>query len=205
MRQRAARLVGLLVIPLGLFAFLHLAVYAWVLRFYYSWYLLPPVLALCAIQGVAMAGVESLPARRYGRVAAAWAAALVAVSLVFCAPLFGRWPPERARSFADLGAGLPEGTRVGIWNAGELAYFFSHRFPDMRVVNLDGLVNNELTELALDGRYEEYVLENVDVLVESPRVYLGQTVGRERADRFVTDHVRGPLRPQGWPVFEVVP
>jgi hypothetical protein len=190
--------------PLGIFLALHLAIYAWLLRFYASWYWLLPVLALCLMQSPALAGAERLTPRRYAAAAAGLAGALIAATALFSAPLFGRWPPERARALRELGARLPAGTRAGLWNAGELGYFFSFHFPDVRVLNLDGLVNNGLTRLARQGRYAQYLLDNVDVLLEEPRPYLEPILGAERTRRFLRRHVRGPRADGRWPVYEVV-
>ncbi len=203
--RRSRALARELAAPLALFVVLHLATYAWLLRFYYSWYWLLPVLALCLIQAPALAVAESLSPRRYAAGAAAYAGALIAATALFCTPLFGRWPAERARALAELAAGLPAGTRAGLWNAGELGYFMSFHSPHVLVQNLDGLVNNELLRLAREGRYEQYLLRNVDVLLEEPEPYLGQLLGAERARRFVRRHVRGPRAVGEWPVYEVVP
>jgi hypothetical protein len=202
-RGRNAELTRQLTLPLGAFVLLHLAAYAWLLRFYSSWYWLSPLLALCLIQGAALAALETLSPRRYALGVATCAGMLLAATALFSVPLFGRWPPERARGIAELGAGLPAGTRVGMWNSGEVGYFLSFHFPGLRVVNLDGLVNNDLTRAARRGAYEQYLLRNVDVLLEEPLPYLGPIVGPERAGQFVARHVRGPAVVRGWPVYEV--
>lgn len=50
---------------------------------------------------------------------------------------------------------LPEGSRVGSWNAGLFGYFFTRG----QVVNLDGLVNNRAYEHILDHSLGEYCYE----------------------------------------------
>ena len=203
-RARRSELVRRLAPPLLLFIGLHFIVYALALRFYYSWYFLPPLLAACLLQGAGFAGVEGLSPRRYAGLAGALAAGLAALSAVAAAPLFGRYPPERERALVALGRSLEPGTVAGIWNAGEIGYFMSLRFPALRVVNLDGVVNNELTKRASEGEYESYVLEHTDVLIEMPEPYLTQVLGAERAERFRRDHLRPRRSGGGWPVFEVV-
>lgn len=201
-RARRSALARVLAPPLLLFLLLHFAVYALWLRFYYTWYFLPPVLAACVLQGVAFAPVEAWSGRRTARLAAALAVALLALTAFFTAPLFGARTAQRERDLTALGESLPAGTVAGIWNAGEVGYFMSLHFPAVRIVNLDGVVNNDLTRRAAGGEYENYLLERVDVLIESPEPYLTQVVGAERAARFRRDHLR--LRPgSGWPVYEV--
>lgn len=174
--------------PVGVFCLFHFAWYALVGRNYYNWYFLPPVVAFCLFCG-----------ERFGRVWAGGtrptrAAALVVVAaMAFTAP----WMTSRhvrgdqrrldekifSRDFAPKLAAVPPGTRTGLWNAGLAAYFASFRFPDRFVINLDGVVNNEVPRRARKSRYEEYILENIDYVLEYPTQMI-QIVGSVRASRF---------------------
>lgn len=203
LRARRTPAARLLLAPLALYLALHFAATAAVLGSYASWYFLAPVWAVCLLTGVALVGAESLDARRYAALLTAWIALWAAAGLGLTAPLFGAQPAERQRSLAALGQALPPDATVGLWNAGELGYFFSLRFPDVRVVNLDGVVNNELLRLERDGGYEQYLLDRVDLLLEPPQPYLTQVIGAERARRFERRHLH-PAQRGGWTVFEVV-
>lgn len=48
---------------------------------------------------------------------------------------------------------LPEGARVGAWNSGIYGFFSGHT-----VINLDGLINNEILPVLLNGTLSEYIL-----------------------------------------------
>ena len=174
---------------LVLFLFVHFFVYAWGFGSYANWYFLVPVLVACIASGAVFAWIP--PAKRGWNRALFWlhAGLLAAASWHFAGRYF---EPRPARSDSDLqwlGRVLAPGTRVGAWNAGEVGYFFSFHFPDRPVVNLDGVVNNELTRAARIGHYEEYVLDHVDVVVE-PMVRLGTILGKDGADAFIAKHVR---------------
>jgi hypothetical protein len=172
----------------GLFFAAHFLVYTFQIGSYYNWYFLPPVLVVCLAQGLSLGFLSSF-GRAWGwAFALAHVALLVAVSYTFTAGHFPPKPPRRDRAYQQIGRSLPAGTRIGLWNAGEVGYFFSFHFPDRSVINLDGVVNNEVTRHAREGRYEQYVLEHVDVLIEPPR-WFGNIVGKQRADAFTAKHV----------------
>lgn len=61
---------------------------------------------------------------------------------------------------------LPEGTVIGVFNAGVQGYFSNHR-----VVNLDGLVNNAAAKAIADRELWPYIEANVDYLSDFP-IYL---------------------------------
>ena len=73
---------------------------------------------------------------------------------------------------------MPEDAEsLGVWNASLVGYWFSFHRPAVEVVHLDGLVNNEITELPNSDAHEDYLLEEVDA------------VGETRAERFANRHL----------------
>lgn len=186
-----------------LFFVAHFLVYTFRIGSYYSWYFLPPVLVACLGLGLSLGFVSSLGRGWSRALAVAHVALLVAVSYTFTRGHFMPLPASREAAYVEVGRSVPPGTRIGLWNAGEVGYFFSHHFPEVPVINLDGVVNNEVTRLARAGRYEEYVLENVDVLIEPPG-WFGNIIG-PRARPFIAAHVRCRGEAGGRRLCDVVP
>jgi hypothetical protein len=58
--------------------------------------------------------------------------------------------------------------RIGLFDGGAAGYFAGW-YPNVTIVNLDGLVNNVAIDSLDQGRYPEYVAANVDVFLQSPR------------------------------------
>jgi hypothetical protein len=87
---------------------------------------------------------------------------------------FHRYPREvHAREHAVAGSvdaieRLPPGAHVGLWNAGAVGYFGTIRRPDVSIINLDCVVNNELLAAYKRGEYAAWVVAHVDWLVERP-------------------------------------
>ncbi len=59
----------------------------------------------------------------------------------------------------------PEGATLGAFDAGALGYV-ALRYPKLHVVNLDGLVNNRIFAASREGRYADYIIENVDFVIQ---------------------------------------
>jgi len=199
--QRVRNSIGA---SIGAFIALHFVVYVYVVGSYSNWYFLPPVLVASLALGLSLAWVSSLGRRAQNLVLAAHVVGFVAVSLVTTRGHFATTTESRHREYRDLGGAIPKGARIGLWNAGELAYFFSFYFPEDVVINLDGVVNNEVTRAAHEERYEEYVLKHVDVIVESPSKFR-DVLSPQRADAFVARHVRIRGRAGGRAVSVIVP
>jgi hypothetical protein len=154
-------------VPLGVLVVLHVVYYAFVQRSYFSWYVMPLVLGVAVLQGERLAHASRL---RVGGV-------LVA-SAVMCVLTLGlflhRYPrivhaPELARErYIEAIELLPVGAHAGSWNAGAVGYFGTIRRPDVSIVNLDCLVNNELFAAYQRGEYTEWVRTNVGWLVDRP-------------------------------------
>ena len=87
---------------------------------------------------------------------------------------FHRYPREvHAREyeigkFLDAVDRLPPDAHAGSWNAGAVGYFGTMRRPDVRIINLDCLVNNDLFAAYKRGEYTRWVVENVGWLVDRP-------------------------------------
>ena len=88
---------------------------------------------------------------------------------------------------------LPGGAKLGTWNAGATGYFASFHYPDRYIVNLDGLVNNDVPRYVLESSYEQYLLDNIDYLIESPGP-MTWVVGVPRTREFVSRHLGPGLR-----------
>jgi hypothetical protein len=184
--------------PIGLFCAVHFVWYALVGRDYYNWYFLPPVLAFSMFAAESLGFLASLRSRA-ARVAVL---ALIGGMLIATPGIVGRHVsgPEpfqdeiqfltRIRPHIER---TPPGSRLGSWNAGANGYFASFHAPDRYVVNLDGLVNNDIPELALDRAYEGYLLEHIDYLIEPPGP-MTWVVGVSRTREFVRRHVGPGLR-----------
>ena len=190
---RSRRGSGPALAPVALFAVVHIAWYGWIGRSYYNWYFLPVVL-VCSLLVADALGRAWASGRRTARAAVGVTIALIAIS----APRLGArhiegWAPRQGES-AFLGsraaerlAPLPAGSRAGAWNAGRIGYFASFHSRAV-VVNLDGVVNNEIVRHARTRPYESYILEHIDWLLEDPRE-LRKFVSEDRMVRFVRDHV----------------
>jgi len=170
-------------VPLGVLVVLHIVYYVFVQRSYFSWYVMPPVLGAAVLQGERLARASRL------RVAGV----LVASALMCVLTLgffFQRYPREmhaRENAIAHILAEielLPRNAHAGSWNAGAVGYFGTIRRPDVSIINLDCLVNNELFAAYLRGEYTPWVVANVEWLVDRPAGPL---------DRSVVVPVRGVL------------
>lgn len=180
--------------PIAVFCALHFGWYALVGRNYYNWYFLPPVLAFCLLAGDRLGRLLDARAA-WSRAAVATVAGCIAVSapLLAARHVQGDRAGQDERDFlaspsARLLSRLPPGTRAGAWNSGRIGYFASFHFPEVVVINLDGVVNNDVTRYARTSTYEQYLLENVQFVVEHPSQLI-RYMSPERATRFVQRHI----------------
>jgi hypothetical protein len=187
---------------IALFFVAHFLGYTLAFGSYSNWYFLPPVLVACIGLGFAMGWIAGLHPR-WGQAIVLGQAVLFAVlTYAFARGHFHTRRDERERVH-QVGRALAPGTRIGLWNAGLVGYVFSFHFPDRPVLNLDGVVNNELVRRAKLGQYERYVVEHVDVVIEPPSKFVW-VLGQKRADTFAAQHVRVRGKAGGYVVSDVI-
>lgn len=177
--------------PLGLFSLFHLVAYGALLRSYASWYAFPLLLGLAAWHAHVLIRV---PFKRL-RIALISCAGILLIAasswtiLLHQPSVRSRWYERYFRNFfAARMQSLPTGTQAGLWNAGMVGYFSSFYFPEIRVINLDGVVNNAVTRRGIEGGYEAYLLGEIQVLLEPPTL-LVPMIGEDRARIFFQNHI----------------
>lgn len=162
-------------VPLGVLVVLHVLYYAFVQRSYFSWYVMPLILGGAVLQGDRLA-------RATRRRAAGVLVASAAMCLITLALFFERYPREvHAREhfvakYMEEIEQLPPGAHAGSWNAGAVGYFGTIRRPDVSIINLDCLVNNDLFASYRRGEYTKWVVDNVEWLVDRPVPPLDKSV-----------------------------
>lgn len=81
-------------------------------------------------------------------------------------PLGAHGPEKQFRPPLDrLKAQAPAGAVLGAFDAGALGYV-AELYPGFPVVNMDGLVNNEIFQAYREGRYADWVLSHVQIVVQ---------------------------------------
>lgn len=155
----------------------HVALFGFVWESYASWYGLTFMSLLTIVTAASQSGAGRQYRRRPSAVCLVSVGGLAITMYVVLFTHLSRvhTPPERrlARRFAAVRASAPNAV-IGAFNAGVVGYVGTCR--GLRVVNLDGLVNNEVYTALQSGRYLEYVQETVDVMFETPQraaVFLG--------------------------------
>jgi hypothetical protein len=146
----------------------HTVLYGFVLRFYAPWYAGPYFAVIAMFVAVGLS-VDVRPTS--GRMLLAGAALPMVASQLTLLLLFarnadhGKRGAERrwSQQFARILRRSPAGARVGLFDAGAAGYV-SGWYPGIHIVNLDGLVNNQAIAALKQGRYPEYVVENVQFI-----------------------------------------
>jgi hypothetical protein len=179
-RRPAPRAQALLVFTL-LYATAHTILFGFVGRSYANWYALPCLAFLAIWLGYSWPAFLEAQAMHPGR-RALLVSLLVGFGLAAHAVFLARLPhqPDRARREWDvalraLTKGHSDPVVVGAFNAGALAWA-AHGYPNVKVTNLDCLVNNAAFEAVQQGTYGEYVVRTVDAFFEDPKgtsIYLG--------------------------------
>lgn len=86
------------------------------------------------------------------------------------------WNDEILRAATWINENVPEGARIGSWNAGVLGYY-----AERPVVNLDGLINNfELLEYMREDRLAEYIEDKQIEYVSDLDRYFDRGAVRDR-------------------------
>jgi hypothetical protein len=161
--------------PLAVLVVLHILYYVFVQRSYFSWYVMPLILGGAVLQGDRLASASRL------RVAGVLVASALMCALTL-GLFFHRYPREvhaRERAVAKYMQEieqLPRGAHAGSWNAGAVGYFGTIRRPDVSIINLDCLVNNELFAAYKRDEYTKWVVDNVEWLVDRPVPPLDKSV-----------------------------
>jgi hypothetical protein len=155
----------------------HVALFGFVAGTYAIWYATVPVLlGTLMVGGVAGGRVARLVS---GLARGAWVAALAGIALLVYANFLARMGAlprakerEDAPVFAAIRSRFPAVRQVGGFNVGAPGYFFGG--GDLRVVNLDGLVNNALYRANREGRTLAWLEGHVDLIVmDAPRTLEG--------------------------------
>jgi hypothetical protein len=170
------------------FAALHLGFYALVMRHYFVWYFLSLATVLACVLGERLARAPRAVVAGVAALHAGVGAAALVAFLSNADWQAGSAEQRVARASVVLGE-LPAGSRVGLWNAGAYGYFNGFHHPEIRVLNLDGLVNNSLFAAYRRGEYARWLLDEVDYVVED-LAYLRSFLGRREAERFAREHTR---------------
>lgn len=157
----------------------HVILFGFMWRSYATWYAHTCfafiIVLLAGGRGVAASGAPTRPGGGRSRVFLVAALVLCAVQLVQY-PLYfsrislgARGPEKQFRPDLDrMQSQVPGGLRLGAFDAGALAYV-AGTYPGFTVINLDGLVNNRIYEAYREGRYADWVLAHVDVVVQDLR------------------------------------
>jgi len=93
------------------------------------------------------------------------------------------WELVARGEFETIAREAPGARVIGYQSAG-VAGYFGPSFGPYRVVNLDGLVNNEICKAWLAGRYFEYLEQTVDVVRLTGPEGFGYLLGPEGRPRF---------------------
>ncbi|MBN1657232.1 MAG: hypothetical protein JXA93_02470, partial [Anaerolineae bacterium] len=170
---RQVKRLGFLILFVLLLFFFHQGV-RWVYR---EWYVLPITWTLTVLIGLGFAalarglGLREERERRWYR--EVWVVLLVLLLLrSYDVWRWGLYQPQGAlRGLVASIERLPEGSMVGVSDSGYVGYRSSRT-----IVNMDGVVNNEVAEAIRDGDVMSYVLETgIDYIYSTPR-YLNSIV-----------------------------
>jgi hypothetical protein len=172
-RLRATNSTFLITCPLILM-FLHTLVLGFVFRSYGTWYALPYFACLCLIVAVSVPSFLTDPAvpRWLSKPFPIFATTLLmaVLALGIC-----RFPWQLDRLEKGWGSEIdavavryPQGAVVGAFNAGIISWVASPH-KNIKVTNLDCLVNNLAFAAVKRSAYLEYVINTVDVMAENPK------------------------------------
>jgi hypothetical protein len=163
------------------------------------WYFGPPGLGLFLVAtlwtGWITGRIGTL--RRTALHASAGAALVVCAIFLFSRyrqrmPFEYPWQRDVLTSQRALERMVPEGARIGCFNAGIPGYF-----GDRTVVNLDGLVNHDLVEVYRRGELAEWLAaEDIRYVADEP-LALGRAQKLSKSPIRLTPVSSAPLR--GWP------
>ncbi len=161
-------------LPLFLHSAFLLLFYAFWLRHFQLWYLVPASVAVIGFSSLLFGGLsesvsEILPkgSERVSKVLKASFAALIIIAGAIGAPSLCStglypWQPEMLRAVEALQEYIPAEARVGAFNAGIAGCFLN-----ANVVNIDGVVNNRVIPHLVSGTLDKYLVEaQIDCIVD---------------------------------------
>jgi hypothetical protein len=159
---------------IAVFALVHQCLFGWLWRSYSVWYAHPLIALSCLL----LAALPRDGSRWLRRSAiAGFAAAQFTLAALYVVRVdHGARGAEIAwrERFDRVLRAAPAGGRIGAWDAGAAGYV-ALQYPQITIVNLDGLVNNRAFAAVREGRYAEYLLTELDYLIQPPqraRMYL---------------------------------
>ncbi len=161
-------------LPLLLHSAFLLLFYAFWLRHFQLWYLVPASVAIIAFCSLLLGAVSEsvsdiLPkgSERVSKVLKASFAVLIIIAGAVRAPsLFSTglypWQPEMLSAVFSVQKHIPADAKVGSFNAGIAGCFLN-----ANVVNLDGVVNNRVIPHLVSGTLDKYLVESqIDCIVD---------------------------------------
>ncbi len=149
----------------------HTALFGFIWRSYAVWYS-HGYFALLIVLIAGLLGSAGFSALAWRRLAKG-ALALVFLAQLTFYPLFfshlSHWARGPEKQFDPLLQRVlaisPEGASLGAFDAGALGYV-ALKYSKLHVINLDGLVNNRIFAASREGRYADYLIENVDYVLQ---------------------------------------
>jgi len=177
-KELKSKLRGTLLEYTFLFGFtymiIHTVIFGFVWRSYATWYAMPYFGFLAIIFGVTFPTfLKRISSRKIIKSAAIVSVLLLHFSVYFL--FITRMPhtPRRPaigwqKNLTAISKQYPDKVVVGAFNAGAVAWA-AQDYPSITLTNLDCLVNNNAFEFVKRGKYLDYLLSTVDVLIEDPK------------------------------------
>lgn len=178
----------------------YVATYGYFMCYHYSWYFAVPALVLAFWMAALVEWLHDYCRRRRGTLLWVLASGLIAVSAVQFCQFFRLVPPTRPDdedrlmpSYLLVNRIATHDTTVGSWNSGAFGYFAAFRAKGVWV-NLDGVVNEKVLDVAKRGEYGEWLVSNVHILVEEPR-WASPFLDKERFHKVFANFVPVSVEP----------
>jgi hypothetical protein len=157
----------------SLYLVIHIIIYGFILRFYAVWYALPFYAFLAILLGFSiplfLEGIGRLKTLKISAIAFLIAFG-ISIHLLFLAR-DNHQPqgPELyyGQTLSTIACEYPRGAIIGAFNAGALGYI-APKYGNLRVTNLDCLVNNAAFDAVKKRQYLDYVIGTVDLFYENP-------------------------------------
>ena len=155
-------------------ALAYVATYGYFMHYHYSWYFAVPLLIWTLWMGAFVEWLHDHFRQRRRTFLCLLAGGLIVVCVGQLYQFFRLVPPTRLDEedrlmphYALVNRVAEHDTVVGSWNSGAFGYFAAFHAKGVWV-NLDGVVNNKVLDVAKRGEYGEWLLSNVHIIVEKP-------------------------------------